>query len=169
MLRANKKDGRTTSCSFFTNVSSSEQAASTYKASEGQAALPFVLLVAGIVVEIIVVGTVLGMILSSVSLGEELSARALAAANSGVYDAMMKASNNKEFASGGVTYDLNVGSDTTSVEVSRSVDSGNDVYVYTATSTATARNRQRRMTANFLVDRTTGEVSMRSVGEKPVQ
>lgn len=139
------------------------------RSTSGQAALPFVLLVAGIIVEIVAAGTIIGFVLTSASLGEQLSARALAAANTGVYDAVMKASNNKEFAASTKTYSITVGSDTVSVEVSRSTDDPNNVYAYIATSTATARNRERRMKAEFLVNQSTGEISVQSIAEVPTQ
>src|SRR6056297_719410 len=108
---------------------------------EGQIALPFVLLVGGIIIEIVLAGSFISFFVNASALGERLSVRALSAANTGVYDAVMKISRNKEFGSGGVSYEISVGDDSVLVDVSRSSDDAQDIYVYNVESVATARNR----------------------------
>jgi len=132
---------------------------------KGQIALPFVLLVGGIIIEIVVAGSFISFFVSASSLGERLSVRALSAANTGMYDAVMRISNNKEFGAGGTTYSIDVGNDTTSVTVSRTVDDANDLYEYTIESTATARSRNRKVVAKVVVNQTTGQINLKSVGE----
>lgn len=136
----------------------------------GQIALPFVLLVGGIIVEIVVAGSLVSFFINAASLGERLSLRALAVANTGVYDAVLKISANKEFAAGGtVNYSVNIGDDSVSVSVSRTVDNNAGVYNYTVNSTATARSRQRKVVAELVVDQTTGQINLRSISEESVQ
>ena len=132
---------------------------------KGQIALPFVLLVGGIIIEIVVAGSFISFFVSASSLGERLSVRALSAANTGMYDAVMRISNNKEFGAGGTTYSIDVGNDTTSVTVSRTVDDANDLYEYTIESTATARSRNRKVVAKVVVNQTTGQINLKLVGE----
>ncbi len=98
-------------------------------------------------------------------MGERLSVRALSAANTGVYDAVMRVSNNKEFGAGGTTYSVDVGNDTASVTVSRTVDDTNNLYEYTIESTATARSRNRKVVAKLVVNQTTGQINLKSIGE----
>jgi hypothetical protein len=137
--------------------------------SKGQIALPFVLLVGGIIIEIVIAGSFISFFISASSLGERLSVRALSAANTGMYDAIVKISSNKEFGAGGVNYETGVGDDTVSVSISRSVDDTNNVYVYTVLSTASARNRERKVRAELIVDQLTGKVNLQSVEEVSIE
>jgi uncharacterized protein (UPF0333 family) len=140
------------------------------KRKNGQIALPFVLLIGGIIIEIVIAGSFISFFVSAVSLGEQLSVRALSAANTGIYDATMKISSNKEFGAGveGISYNIEVGNDTAVVEVSRSVDPKN-FYLYTIESTATSRSRERKIVAELVVDQTTGQLSLKSIEEKAIQ
>ena len=65
---------------------------------KGQAVLPAILLICGIITEIAVAGALVAFILSSSGWGERLSSRALAAAKTGVEDAFMKITLNKNFS-----------------------------------------------------------------------
>ena len=65
----------------------------------GQIALPFILLVGGLIVEIVIAGLLVSFFVSASALGERLSVRALAAANAGIDDAIVRISSNKEFIS----------------------------------------------------------------------
>lgn len=139
------------------------------KNDRGQIALPFVLLVGGIIVEIVIAGSFVSFFVSAASLGERLSVRALSAANTGTYDAVSKIANNKEFGAGGTTYEVSIGEDTVSVTVSRTVDETNNLYIYSIDSTATARTRKRRVLATAVVDQTTGELNLQSIEEVAVE
>ncbi len=134
----------------------------------GQIALPFVLLIAGIIVEIVIAGSLVSFFVSASSLGERLAIRALAAANSGVYDAVMRISSNKEFASTPENYQITVSDDTVTISVSRVADGSSGTYAYTVESTATARNRQRKIVAEIIVDQTTGLINLGSISEQAV-
>lgn len=139
------------------------------KSSKGQIALPFVLLVGGIIVEIVIAGSIVSFFVNASSLGERLSIRALSIANTGVYDAVQKISTNKEFGAGGKTYTINIEGEEVTVTISRTVDNTNDVYNYTIESSATVRSRQRKMEAKLVVDQETGQVNLRSVEEVSVK
>lgn len=139
------------------------------KNSKGQIALPFVLLVGGIIVEIVIAGSIISFFVNASSLGERLSVRALSVANTGVYDAVQKISTNKEFGAGGKTYTINVDGYSTTVTISRSEDNTNDVYNYTIESEAVVRSRQRKMQAKLVVNQTSGQVNLKSIEEVPVQ
>lgn len=139
------------------------------KNSKGQIALPFVLLVGGIIVEIVIAGSIVSFFVNASSLGERLSIRALSVANTGVYDAVQKISTNKEFGAGGKTYTIDIDGSTATVTVSRTEDNTNNVYNYSIESEAQVRNRQRKMDARLVVDQTTGQVNLRSIEEVPIQ
>lgn len=134
----------------------------------GQIALPFILLVSGLIIEITIAGSFIAYFLSSSGLGERLILRASAAANSGIRDAMIKIVRNKDFAATTQNYDLTVGSDTAAVVVSRTVNDELNIYTYTITSTATAGSRQRKLKAIIIVNKQTGAINLQSLQEQPV-
>ncbi len=134
--------------------------------AHGQIALPFVLLVGGIIAEIVIAGSVVSFFASASSAGEQLSLRALSAAYAGVYDGIMRISSNKETASAGtVNYSLSVGDDSVSISISRTVDDPLNVYEYTVAATASARNRRRKVVGDVVVEQTTGVLDIVSVEE----
>ena len=134
----------------------------------GQIALPFILLVSGIIVEITIAGSFVTYFLATSGLGERLSLRASAAAHSGIRDAMIKISRDKDYASAPQNYELDVGDDTASVSVSRTSDDPQDSYIYTIASTATASSRKRKLEATVIVSQTTGFIQLQSLSEEPV-
>lgn len=134
----------------------------------GQIALPFILLVSGIIVEITIAGSFVAYFLSSSGLGERLLVRAEAAAQSGIRDAMVRIAQNKEYASGGASYSLTVGSDTATITVSR-VTSDPTVYVYTVTSLGVAGSRQKKFVATAYVHKITGAMQTQSVVDTAIE
>lgn len=135
---------------------------------DGQIALPFILLVSGIIIEITIAGSFITYFLSRSGLGERLSLRASAAANSGIRDAILRITRDKEYASSPQSYNLTVGSDTAAVTVSRTIDDPQNSYIYTITSTATAGSRKKKLKATVIVNRTTGFIQLQSLKEEPV-
>jgi uncharacterized protein (UPF0333 family) len=139
---------------------------------DGQLTLPFVLLIGGIIVEVAIAGAFVTYFLSNSGYGERLSIRAGAAAESGVRDAMVKITQNKEFLSNGgeATYSVSVSTENTDnalVTVTRS-DSGTK-YLYVVTSLGTAVSRQKKYVARIYVDAVTGQTELESVKEVAVE
>jgi uncharacterized protein (UPF0333 family) len=134
----------------------------------GQIALPFILLVSGIIIEITIAGSFVTYFLSTSGLGERLSLRASAAAHSGIRDAMVRISRDKDYASSPQNYELNVGSDTTTVSVTRTAHNPTNSYTYTVASTAVAVSRQRKLTATVIVNQTTGFIQLQSLKEESI-
>lgn len=133
----------------------------------GQVALPFVLLIGGIVAEIVIAGSIVAFFMSSQTLGEQLALRSLSAAYAGVHDGIMRVSSNKELASGSdVSYSVTVGSDSVDVVVSRSTDNANNTYVFTISADASARLRRRKVVAQVVANQTTGLIDVVSIGEQ---
>lgn len=133
-----------------------------------QIALPFVLLISAVIMEIAIAGVLTASFSSNSSLGQRLAVRASAAAYSGVQDALIKISTNKEFAAFPRDYVLLVEDDRSDVSVSRIYDSSTNSYIYTVDSIATAGNRKKKFTATLIVDRTTGQTNLQSILEEPV-
>ncbi len=129
----------------------------------GQAALPAVLLICGVIIEIAVAGTLIAFILSSSGWGERLSSQALAAAKAGVEDAFIRIAVDKNFiASGG--YSFSVGGRTAQVIVNKD-PIGYPVGTDQVISLGTALSRQRKLEAIIVVDDDTGKVSLKSTIE----
>jgi len=139
----------------------------------GQITLPFVLLISGIILEIAIAGSFVAYFLSTSGYGDRLAERASIAAHSGVRDALVRITGNKEFTSAlcssPYTYTVPVESDSAAVSVCRTTDSVTHSYVYTITSVGTAVSREKKFVAVLLVDQTTGQVSLQSTTETTVQ
>lgn len=134
--------------------------------STAQIALPFVLLISGIIIEIAIAGALVAYFSSSTSLGDRLALRATSVANSGIQDAIFKISQNKEL--GDTTYTMTIGSDSTEITITRATDSAANAYVYTITSLATASSRQKKFQAIMVINVTTGKIDLRSITDMPV-
>lgn len=130
----------------------------------GQTALPVILLISTIVIEVAIAGAFIAFFASTSGQGERLSARALAAAQAGIRDAFIKIARDKNFSPSPNPYNLTVGDDTVTIEVSKNVTNDN----FTVTSTAVAASRQVRLVGILSIDDTTGKIELRSVEEKPI-
>ncbi|MFA5083810.1 MAG: hypothetical protein WC475_00280 [Candidatus Paceibacterota bacterium] len=130
---------------------------------KGQAALPAVLLICGIITEIAIAGTLIAFILSSSGWGERLSSQALTAAKAGVEDAFLRITINKDFSDAD-GYTFSVGGRTVQVIVNKDpigYPTGTDQII----SLGTALSRQRKLEAIIVVDSATGQVSLKSTEE----
>lgn len=130
---------------------------------KGQTALPVVLLISVIVIEFAIAGAFIAFFASTSGQGARLSARAIAAAEAGIRDAFVKITRDKNFSN--ISYNLTVGDDTATIDVSKNVSS----QTFTVTSTAVAGTRKRRLVGVLSVDNTTGRVELVSVEEKTAQ
>ena len=139
--------------------------------NQGQVALPFVLLISGVIIEIAIAGAFVAYFLSTSSLGERLSIRAYSASYAGIEDAMIKIIANKEFTTASCAsvynYSLTVDSDSTSIDVCRTTQSAANSYTYTITSLATASSRKKKLQAVLNVNKTTGEANLQSITDVP--
>ena len=136
------------------------------KSGAGQITLPFILLVGGIIVEIALAGVFTAYFLSAANLGEKLSARASSAAYSGIQDAMIKITRDKEY--GTRSYILAVKEDNAEVSVVKTEDPGG-AYVYAIESLARAGSRQKKFVATLVVNSVSGKTTLQSVEEVPVR
>lgn len=130
------------------------------KSERGIAALPAVLIMGGIIMQLAIVGLLLAFLYSSSSYGNRLATEALNAARAGVQDAITRVIRNKTFSSAGYTVTTN-SRDATVVVTRDSPAPGQD----TITATATALTRQKKIQAIIAVTTTTGQVGILSFGE----
>ena len=121
------------------------------------------LFIGGIIVEIGIAGAFISYYLSQSGFGVKMSAEALAAAEAGVQDAIIKIIRNKNFTSSG--YDLAVGSRSTNVVVCKDTCSGISEGKHKITSIGSALVKRRKIEAVVNVNATTGEVKIESILE----
>ncbi len=136
---------------------------------KGQIALPFVLLISGIIIEIVIAGAFVAYFASGSSYSVRLQARAWAVAMSGVNDALMKIAKNKEFAPAEVQYTFALDTDGAVITVSRTNDATGQYYIYTIISLGSAGSRQKELSATALVHQITGALQLQSLIDVPLQ
>ncbi len=136
----------------------------TVRSRSGQATLSFILLVSGLILEVAIAGTFVTYFFSSSALGERLSARAFAVANSGIRDAQMRIARNKDYSG---TFSIQLNTDSATVTVVRATQGSN--YVYTITSLGIAGTREREFVATMVADQTSGLAETQSIAEQALQ
>jgi len=133
----------------------------------GQIALPFVLIIGGIIVEITIASTVVAYFLASSGLSERLSERAGLAAKAGINDAVLRIVNDKEYGALSQSYSFGVDRDSVMVSVTRVFNAQTNVYAYTVSATGLAGARASRIIATLSVDEKTGKTRLESLIEAP--
>ena len=98
-----------------------------------------------------------------------MQSRAASAAYSGVSDALVKISRNRDFGASTQNYGLTVGSDSDTIGVSRTLNDSAGVYVYTITSLGMAGTREKNIVATAVVNQTTGQIQLQSVVDQSLQ
>lgn len=134
--------------------------------SKGVSALPTILLISSIIVEISVALALLSNALVNTRFSERLTAEALLTARSGAQDAILRIERYKNCPSSPNcpgTYSLSVGSNTADVTITN--DSAGRITVM---STGIAKNRQKKVEVILGVDTVTGETELQSFNEVPL-
>ncbi|MEE8131929.1 MAG: hypothetical protein V3T98_02695 [Candidatus Paceibacterota bacterium] len=131
------------------------------KANKGIVALPVMLLLGGIIVEIGIAGLLISYFFIQSNLGIRLSAEALAAAQSGIQDATIKIIRDKNFTPG--SYSINIGNRSAQITVCKDTCAGSGKHQ--VTSLGIAQKKQRQIQAILNVNSTTGEVKVESIKE----
>lgn len=130
--------------------------------NKGIAALPTILLLGGLAIEIIIALTVTSTVFVESEFGSKLSNDALLAANGGIDDAIMRVVLDKNFTSNLYTVNLgNYSADITACKDAPCIDNGK----HKITSTGNAQTRRRKLEAILDVDSITGEVRLQSLKE----
>ncbi|MBI2591294.1 MAG: four helix bundle protein [Candidatus Brennerbacteria bacterium] len=130
--------------------------------NNGQAALPMVLIIGGVLFEIAVGLTFIVFLLLNSGLGERLSAEALGVAQAGLADAFIKIARDKNFSSAGFTVPID--NRTATVTVVRDV-SNLAFERKTVTSIGSAGARQKKLQAVLVIVSNSGKIDLESVNE----
>jgi uncharacterized protein (UPF0333 family) len=143
----------------------------TQTKQKGQVALPFMLLIGSILIEIAIAGALMMYFFGSSRLAERLYARAGAVANTGIKTAIMNISRDKEYVSGSClpTSTITTNSDTASVLVCKTNPANSDSYIYTISSTGIAGGRQKKIEAMVDVNKITGKIEVTSILERQIE
>ncbi|MCL4404237.1 hypothetical protein M1432_02755 [Patescibacteria group bacterium] len=136
---------------------------------KAQVALPFILIVSGVIVEIVIASSFVAYFLSNSGLGARLQTQAQVAADAGIWDALSRISGNKDFTTSQTVYGLASGSGSATVTVTRTTVNTNGTYVYTVQSLGTAGTREKYVVATAVVDQVTGQMQVQSINEQAVQ
>lgn len=116
--------------------------------------------------EIALTGVFTAYFLSTSNLGERLSARAASAAYSGVQDAMVKITRDKEY--GNRSYVLEVEEDKVTLNILKTEDP-EGAYIYIVESLGEAGSRQKKLVATLIVNNISGKTALQSVLEVPAR
>ena len=131
--------------------------------TKGAAALPVVLLVGGLIVEIGIAGAFIAYFLSQSGFGVKLSAEALAAAKAGIQDAKMRIVRDKNFIPSPNPYTLTIGNNSAQISVCKDTCAGTGKFQ--VDSLGMALTKRRKVRAILYIDSTTGEMKLESEKE----
>ena len=132
---------------------------------KGIAFLPTVLLQSAVIVELGIAGALLVYLLNNANLGVRLSAEALAAAQAGIEDGIIRIIRDKNYSTAG--YTLTVGSRLATVAVCK--DSCAGIGKSLITVKAKAANKFRQLQAVVEVNSITGKIEIQSIKEVALQ
>lgn len=142
------------------------------KLKSAAAAITTILIIGGIVVEIAIAALVASYFASQTGLGSKLSYSALFLAQSGVDDAFIKITRDKDWSPNPDTYSVVIGDSTAQVTVCKDkitvttkCDTAASTGTYEVTSLGSSVNKQVKMKAVLYVDPTTGLVNIKSLEE----
>jgi len=134
------------------------------QSKKGASALPVILLVSGIIMEVVIAGLVVAQLLSNSLLAEQLATEALNVARSGAQDAVNRITSYMDCPDATycpATYEVSVGSRTACVNIS---ESGGLMTVYSQSSILT-----REKTVEAIVSVQTDEASVTVQSFKEVE
>lgn len=131
--------------------------------NKGIAALPMILLISAIIIEVSIISVVLATALNNTRFSERLGTEALSAARAGAHDAMIRVIRFKDCPNDPEcppTYSLIVGTRSADITISNGT-----AGKITIQSTGKALSREKRVQVVLGVDSVTGEVSLQSFKE----
>lgn len=142
------------------------------KTANGIAALPTMLLLGGIIVEIAIVGAFISYLYTQGSFGARASEEALSFAQSGIQDAIIRIIRDKGFFSLSPGYDIIIANKTANIIVCKESKSNisSDCSISNPgkseiTSLGSVLTKKRKLRAIVNVNSSTGEVKVESIGE----
>lgn len=144
--------------------------------SRGMTALPLIILIGGIVLEIAITMALVAFYISESGAGARLSAEALSISQAGINDALMKIIRNPSFNTGAsnpyyLSFDNNKNVQVIVCRDYQTITNNCDSWVNNRTeitSLGTVLNKNRRLRANISINPTNGEVKIQSIKEIPL-
>ena len=131
---------------------------------DGAAALPTMLVISSVIMEIAIAGAFLAFVFVRSGLAARINAEAVTVARAGVQDALLRLVRDKSASSAG--YSLSVGSYSTTVIITNPSDCTSGVAGKVCiTSESTVLTRRKKFQAITAADSTTGEVRVISLSE----
>ncbi len=134
---------------------------------QGIAALPTMLVLGGLIVNIIIAITLGMYLLINSRFGNKLSAEALAAAKAGISDGILRVSRNKNFTTNSNGYTVTVGARSVNVVVCKDLPECGGVGHSKVTAIGLALNKKRKVETVLSVS-PVGEVILESTQEVPL-
>lgn len=131
----------------------------------GQVALPYILLIAGVIVEFALAGAFIASFLSAESRSGALLTRASSAARSAIQDFSVKVSANKELPGG--SYCFLSEDDKAWVQVLRD-ETSSEFIRYSVKAVGRAGSSYSEIGANFIVDKITGKALLENIKQEAV-
>ena len=144
--------------------------------NKGMTALPLIILIGGIVLEIAITMALLAFYISESGAGARFSAEALSISQAGINDAMIKIIRNPSFNTGTsnpyyLRFDNNRNAQVIVCQDHRIVINSCDMYLKNSTgivSLGTVFNKNRRLGVNTSINPTNGEIRIESIKEIPL-
>ncbi len=138
---------------------------SKYRATQGIASLPAILLFGGILIEIGIISALLVYYLNNTLYANRLSDQALAAAQTGIEDGILKVVQDKTCpnASCASSYQIETTNGTATITICK--DSCAGTGKTQVVSTGAALTKKHKLTATLSVNQTTGEVTIDEIKE----
>ena len=127
----------------------------------GQAALPTVILIGAIIIELAIAAVFISYILSTIIYGEKISAQALVTAEAGIEDALLRIARDKNFSLG---YSITLSPGTADVNVIRNPASY-PMGRHKIISVGRVLDKRRKIQAIVIVDPISGKVDLESIRE----
>lgn len=137
------------------------------KNCEGQTALPMVLLISLVLIELAVMNVFVSSLVSDTLRNKKFQLEAEKMAYTGINDAFIKITRDKNLAITPLSYNLNLNNFNIEVEIKG--DFLNNLYYVTSTAKSLIFNYQKRYIGILGVEKESGKIKLVSIEEKPVE
>ncbi len=134
---------------------------------KGQTALPMILLLSLVLIELAVMNVFVSSLVSDTLRNKRFQLEAEKMAYTGINDAFIKISRDKNLAITPLNYSLNLNNFNIQVEIKG--DFLNNLYFVTSTASSFSFNYKKRYLGILGIEKETGKVRLISIEEKPIE
>jgi len=131
----------------------------SYFHSGGQVALPTILFIGGIVLELSLIGIFVALLLTKSTRKAKLSSEVWAIAKAGMEDSLLKIAEDKNFSS---SYTIQVGKGVANIQIIKDSDNSS---IYKIISSGKVFNLSRTLQALVTINQESGKINLKSVEE----